>query len=437
MAQNWTINIYIGSTNANESHLDYINEGQIQVPEDYVLSGFKGTIDLNLTVQDTKNQSAWKAANTVEIVLMSAPNTYPRLSKYQEKRVVSEKITTRNTSNGGGSCTLSAENALVLVGGNNLYIGAVGYDSTGNVVRTTNMQYACPIEQGASVEELTGGAQMSLTAMEALLQRVNTAVESVEQKMDTAGYDPETDFANIPVVSAAGNLKVRPVEFAIDDSDNFVLRGTTTQVIATIPRSDIGGIPASGYDGTAGKDLGKIPVVARDGAVYWYNPMFSFETSGGVRWLRLRAPQLDQNIANVKIADLQKELGLTNEEVSSGIWSGYKFMDGRAVIKATVSVSNKALSSQSGVYATSTLYTSSTSKMPENLFVEKPEVRATFIPTSSDNHISAYPTFKVGDSNNTLNSYYIYPPLVQLVCNDHTSNSINGELRLVAEGRWK
>lgn len=228
----WTFTASIGSTNTNENHVDYINEGSVVGSEDYILSGQSGTIDMVLKVNGTQNQTNWKACTTVEMVLMSAPAAYPRLSKYQQKRVISEKITTRNTTDGGGSCTLTAENASVLHAGNNLYIGAVGYDSTGKVVRTTNMQYACTIEQGASVEELTDGTQASITAWDALK-------EQVTNKLDAANYTDAT--GEIPVVTAAGNLKVRPVEFAIDNNDNFVLRGTESQVIASIPKSQLGG----------------------------------------------------------------------------------------------------------------------------------------------------------------------------------------------------
>lgn len=235
----WTFTAYIGSSNTNENHVDYINEGSIVGSEDYILSGQSGTIDIVLHVSGTENQTNWKACTTVEMVLMSAPAAYPRLSKYQQKRVVSEKITARNSTDGGGSCTLTAENASVLHAGNNLYIGAVGYDSTGAVVRTTNMQYACTIEQGASVEELSDGMQASITALDALK-------EQVSGKLDVSGYADH--LAEIPVVNAGGNLKVRPVEFAIDNNDNFVLRGTKSQVIASIPKSQIEGVSSQSFE---------------------------------------------------------------------------------------------------------------------------------------------------------------------------------------------
>ena len=265
----WTFDTYIGSTNTNEDHIDYINVGSIVGTEDYILSGQKGTIDLLLHVSGTQNQANWKACTTVEIVLMSAPACYPRLSKYQQKRVVSEKITTRAES-GGGSCTLTAENAFVLHAGNNLYIGAVGFDSTGAVVRTTNMQYACTIEQGADVEELTDGANMSLTAAETLRQQI-------AGKMNATGY---TDaVGEIPVVTAAGNLKVRPVEFAIDNNDNFVLRGTEKQVIATIPKSQLGGDSSQDIE-TIQQDVNKLMEDLGD----TLSPEYSITSNAYIDW---------------------------------------------------------------------------------------------------------------------------------------------------------
>ncbi len=358
----WTFTASIGSTNTNENHVDYINEGSIVGSEDYILSGQSGTIDLVLHVNGTENQTNWKACTTVEMVLMSAPAAYPRLSKYQQKRVVSEKITTRNSTDGGGSCTLTAENASVLHAGNNLYIGAVGYDSTGKVIRTTNMQYACTIEQGASVEELSDGAQASITALGALK-------EQVANKLDASGYADH--LAEIPVVNAAGNLKVRPVEFAIDNNDNFVLRGTESQVIATIPKSQLGGEP---------------------------------------------------------------------EEIKNPYWSGYKYPDGRAVLKWTLELQNKSLSSNNGVYVTSKLFDSAYRKYPE-IFIEKPDFRATYVPSPDRVHIGAYATFRRGNSESSSGSggkyFYQNPPDVYVVCAHNTGQTLLGNLHMVAEGRWK
>lgn len=360
----WVFTAYIGSSNTNENHVDYINEGSVIGPEDYILSGQSGTIDLLLHVNGEVNQTNWKACETVEIVLMSAPAAYPRLSKYQQKRVVSEKITTRNDS-GGGSCTLTAENASVLHAGNNLYIGAVGYDSTGKVVRTTNMQYACTIEQGASVEELTDGTQASITALDALK-------EQVSGKMDAAGYTDAT--GEIPVVNSAGNLKVRPVEFAIDNNDNFVLRGTESQVIASIPKSQLGG-------GTGGSS--------------------------------------------------------EPETVSNSYWSGYKYADGRMVLYKSVQVKNKSLimDSVSKVGVTSNIlskyYTYPVA------FIDVPLISCRYVPNSDTLHLGIYGCQNDNAATAESDGTYKTPPAYYLCGNSNTSLSLSGVANLIVEGRWK
>lgn len=361
----WTFTAYIGSSNTNENHVDYINEGQIVGSEDYILSGQSGTIDLVLHVNGTENQTNWKACTTVEMVLMSAPAAYPRLSKYQQKRVISEKITTRNSTDGGGSCTLTAENASVLKAGNNLYIGAVGYDSTGAVVRTTNMQYACTIKQGASVEELTDGESMSLTAVDALKQQVNN-------KLDAAGYTDH--LAEIPVVNAAGNLKVRPVEFAIDNNDNFVLRGTESQVIATIPKSQLGG-------GTGGSS--------------------------------------------------------EPEAISNSYWSGYKYADGRMILYKSVKINNKSLvaDSVSKIGVTSNIlskyYTYPVA------FVDVPLISCRYVPDSDRLHLGIYGCQNDNTATAESDGTYKTPPAYYLCGNSDTSSSLSGVANLIVEGRWK
>lgn len=363
----WTLDAYIGSTNTSEDHIDYINAGSVVGTEDYILSGQKGTIDLLLHVSGTQNQANWKACTTVEIVLMSAPASYPRLSKYQQKRVVAEKITTRNES-GGGSCTLTAENAFVLHAGNNLYIGAVGYDSTGAVVRTTNMQYACTIEQGADVEELTDGANMSLTAAETLRQQI-------AGKMDAAGY--RDAVGEIPVVTAAGNLKVRPVEFAIDNNDNFVLRGTESQVIATIPKSQLGGTGGSSEP----------------------------------------------------------------EKVSNSYWSGYKYADGRMTLKSVKKSSflygwntNKT----TGVRVSSSTITEK-EVFPIG-FIEPPTISLMHTAGSTDyTGIYLYTDYARCTADASDNTYKL-PPEPKFCYTpgaDATGGMNNGTFYLVAEGRWK
>lgn len=360
----WTFTTSIGSTNTNENHVDYINEGSVVGSEDYILSGQSGTIDVVLKVNGTQNQTNWKACTTVEMVLMSAPAAYPRLSKYQQKRVVSEKITTRNTTDGGGSCTLTAENASVLHAGNNLYIGAVGYDSTGKVVRTTNMQYACTIEQGASVEELTDGTQASITALDALK-------EQITNKLDAANYTDAT--GEIPVVNAAGNLKVRPVEFAIDNNDNFVLRGTESQVIASIPKSQLGGTGGSSEP----------------------------------------------------------------EAVSNSYWSGYKYADGRMVLYKSVQIKNKSLiaDSVSKIGVTSNIlskyYTYPVA------FVDVPLISCRYVPNSDTLHLGIYGCQNDNAATAESDGTYKTPPAYYLCGNSNTSLSLSGVANLIVEGRWK
>lgn len=364
----WTFTASIGSTNTNENHVDYINEGSVVGSEDFILSGQKGTIDLVLHVNGTENQTNWKACTTVEIVLMSAPACYPRLSKYQQKRVASEKITSRSTTDGGGSCTLNAENAFVLHAGNNLYIGAVGYDSTGAVVRTTNMQYACTIEQGADVEELTDGANMSLTAAETLRQQI-------AGKMDAAGY---TDaVGEIPVVNAAGNLKVRPVEFAIDNNDNFVLRGTESQVIASIPKSQLGGASGSSEP----------------------------------------------------------------EKVSNSYWSGYKYVDGRMMLKSVKKNSltyGWTINKVTGVRVSSS--TLRDSEVFPAGFIEPPTISLMHTAGTTDyTGIYLYTDYARCTADASDNTYKLppEPKFCYTPSADATGGMNNGTFYLIAEGRWK
>ena len=360
----WTFTANIGSTNTNENHVDYINEGSVVGSEDFILSGQKGTIDLVLHVNGTENQTNWKACTTVEMVLMSAPACYPRLSKYQQKRVASEKITSRSTTDGGGSCTLTAENAFVLHAGNNLYIGAVGYDSTGAVVRTTNMQYACTIEQGADMEELTDGANMSLTAAETLRQQI-------AGKMDAAGY---TDaVGEIPVVNAAGNLKVRPVEFAIDNNDNFVLRGTESQVIASIPKSQLGGASGSSEP----------------------------------------------------------------EAIENSYWSGYKYADGRMVLYKSIEIKNRSLFTDSvSKIGTTVNILSKYHKYPV-AFVDVPLVSCRYVPNSDALHLGIYGCQNDNAATAESDGTYMTPPAYYLCGNSASDITLSGVANLVVEGRWK
>lgn len=195
-----------------------------------------------------------------------------------------------------------------------------------------------------------------------------------------------------------------------------------------------GGLPSAGYDGT--NDLGKIAVVDKSGnlAVRGVHLLIDEDTDGGALVLRGAVGQI---IADIALSELREAVGGEEaEKVSNTKWSGYKYSDGRAIIKSTYTVTNKALSSQNGVYATSRLFGPSEMKMP-SVFVEKPEMRSVFIPASSDTHIGAYPTYTKGDSETQSDNYYVYLPNTFLVCNDNTNTTLNGTVEFTAEGRWK
>lgn len=369
MALSYTIDVGVGSANTNEDHLDYIATDGITTTEDYILSGSKGTVSLVSHVRGTENIANWKACTNVEFVLMCAPASYPELSGTQKKAVKSQKMTTRDSSGAGGSCTL-ADAASVLVGGNNLYVGLVGYDSTGNVVRTTNMQYACRVEQGALVSELTDGESFDLTAREVL----QTAVDS---KLDKTGY-AASDVGKLAMVNENGEMIARKVNMVVED-DKLVIRGSTKQIIASIPVSDI------------------------------------TEEIGG---------------------------GTEPVAVSNDWWKGYKYPDGRSVLKREISLTNVARTQTDGVYITAKLFDTSASPFPSNVFIERPDVTATYIPSANrKQHIDAYVTFQRGNSWNSSVSggvtSYTNPPDMYIVSNVATSTTLMGYLYIVAEGRWK
>ena len=101
---------------------------------------------------------------------------------------------------------------------------------------------------------------------------------------------------------------------------------------------------------------------------------------------------------------------------------------------------NKALNSSNGVYVTNKLFDSTYRKYPD-IFVEKPEFRATYVPSPNRVHVSAYATFQRGNSETSSGSgdkyFYKNPPDVYIVCGDNVSTTLLGELYMVAEGRWK
>lgn len=196
-----------------------------------------------------------------------------------------------------------------------------------------------------------------------------------------------------------------------------------------------GGLPSAGYDGT--NDLGKIAVVNKDGnlAVRSVHLLVD-DTDGGSLVLRGAVGQVIASIAIEELADAV----LMPVEVKNDYWSGYKYPDGRAVLKWTLDVQNKALNSSNGVYVTNKLFDSTYRKYPD-IFVEKPEFRATYVPSPNRVHVGAYATFQRGNSETSSGSgdkyFYKNPPDVYIVCGDNVNTTLLGELYMVAEGRWK
>lgn len=208
---------------------------------------------------------------------------------------------------------------------------------------------------------------------------------------------------------------------------------TIKDVISEIVAS--AALSAAGYDGA--NDLGKIAVVNKDGnlAVRSVHLLVD-DANGGSLVLRGAVGQVIASITTEELADAI----LAPTEVKNSYWSGYKYPDGRAVLKWRLDVQNKALNSSNGVYITGKLFNSSYRKYPD-IFVEKPEFRATYVPSPDRVHVSAYATIQRGNSDTSSGSdgkyFYQNPPDVYLVCMDNTNTSLLGELYMVAEGRWK
>lgn len=196
-----------------------------------------------------------------------------------------------------------------------------------------------------------------------------------------------------------------------------------------------GGLPSAGYDGTS--DLGKIAVVNKDGnlAVRSVHLLID-DADGGSLVLRGAVGQVIASITAEELADAI----LAPVKVKNSYWTGYKYPDGRAILKWRLDVQNKALSSNNGVYITNKLFNSSYRKYPD-IFIEKPEFRAVYVPSPDQVHVSAYATFQRGNSETSSGSggkyFYQNPPDVYLVCMDNTNTTLLGELYMVAEGRWK
>lgn len=147
-----------------------------------------------------------------------------------------------------------------------------------------------------------------------------------------------------------------------------------------------------------------------------------------------------ETVTSIVDASVAKYLTGATEKISNDYWSGYKYPDGRAVLKWTLDVQNKDLISSNGVYVTNKLFDSTYRKYPD-IFVEKPEFRATYVPSPNRVHVSAYATFQRGNSETSSGSgdkyFYKNPPDVYIVCGDNVNTTLLGELYMVAEGRWK
>ncbi len=193
-------------------------------------------------------------------------------------------------------------------------------------------------------------------------------------------------------------------------------------------------LSVSGYDGTS--DLGKIAVVDKNGnlAVRGVHLLVDDDTDNGSLVLRGAVGQI---IASIELSELREAIGSEEpEKVSNSYWSGYKYPDGRAVLKWTLELQNKALSSNNGVYVTDKLFNSLYRKFP-SVFIERPDFRATYIPSANRVYIGAYATYQNGNSGQTTDNYYETPPDVYLVCAHNTSQTLSGSLYMIAEGRWK
>lgn len=210
--------------------------------------------------------------------------------------------------------------------------------------------------------------------------------------------------------------------------------GTIVDVISKIVAEN-GGLPSAGYDGA--NDIGKIAVVNKDGnlAVRSVHLLVD-DADGGVLVLRGAVGQV---IASITVEELADAI-LAPVEVKNSYWTGYKYPDGRAILKWRLDVQNKALNSNNGVYITDKLFNSSYRKYPD-IFIEKPEFRAVYVPSPDRIHVGAYATIQRGSSETSSGSggkyFYQNPPDVYLVCMNNINTTLLGELYMVAEGRWK
>ena len=193
-------------------------------------------------------------------------------------------------------------------------------------------------------------------------------------------------------------------------------------------------LSASGYDGA--KDLGKIAVVNANGnlAVRSVHLLIDDDTDGGSLVLR---GAVGQEVASITIGELKEALGVAEPEaIKNSYWSGYKYPDGRAVLHGTYAVTNLTTSSNTGMNVTSKLFNAAYRKYPA-LFVEKPELRATYIPDASRVHMGVYATYQAGNSDTVTDETYQTPPDIYLACGDTSGQTLKGTLHMTVEGRWK
>lgn len=239
--------------------------------------------------------------------------------------------------------------------------------------------------------------------------------------------------ANITLTTVAATVDIkRSVDAELGSTEDAEsLSDAITNIVSEKAMS------STGYGANG---LGKIPVVDKDGnlAVRTVHLLIDDNTDGGSLVLRGAVGQI---IADITLSELREAIGSEEpEKISNSYWSGYKYPDGRAVLKWKIDVQNKALSSNNGVHVTNKLFNSSYRKYPD-IFIEKPEFRATYIPSPDRVHVSAYATFQRGNSETSSGSngkyFYQNPPDVYIVCEDNTNATLLGELYMVAEGRWK
>lgn len=251
---------------------------------------------------------------------------------------------------------------------------------------------------------------------------------SVDPQSAQLAQDPET-VTSIIDASVAKYLTEHPATTGATEKEAAQIAANTAALDTKLST-----------DGYSTGDLAKIPVVDKNGNLTVRNVHMLLEQADGEDALVLRGA-VGQIIANIALSELREAIGSKEpEKISNGYWSGYKYPDGRAVLKWTLDVQNKALNSSNGVYVTNKLFDSTYRKYPD-IFVEKPEFRATYVPSPNRVHVGAYATFQRGNSETSSGSgdkyFYKNPPDVYIVCGDNVNTTLLGELYMVAEGRWK